>query len=242
MTNRANAVALRAGIAVLVCAMAAPAFATPLTGMGANLPIPSINPGEPPREPAVLTSVTGGFTGTWSSPALPDWIGTFSADGPIPSSNSNPAGITRYDFTTLPTGVLPDDTIFFFGDVDGGSTTTELFILNAFDATGALITTPWLDEPIGVSGVGSSGGTVFPTNMPGWEWDAGLGEYTIDGTTVSGNPSVAVWIESNTDIAFLTVNRPSNFANFGLSAPVPEPATLALVAMGAAAVLRRRSR
>jgi hypothetical protein len=244
MSKRSDTMFVRAGCAMLAVAITASAAAAPLIGAGSNLPIPSPNPGEPPREPSILTSVSGGFTGTWSAPALPDWIGTFSAVGPIPSSTANPDGITRYDFTSLPTGVLPTGTFFFFGDVDTGAGQTELFILSAADASGSLITTPWLDEPLGVSGSGTGGGgSILAGNTPGWDWNPALGEYTIDGTTVTGgNPTVAVWIENNTDIAFLEVERVSVFANFGLSAPIPEPATVTLLVLGGAIVARRRPR
>ena len=230
---------------ILTITITATAWAVPLTSSGPNLGIPSPNPGEPPRVGAVLSGITGtGFDGSWSAPALPPWIGTFSALGPVPSGNSSPAGSTRYDFTTLAAGLLPSGTYFTFGDVDGGSTTNETFLLNAFDSAGTLITTPWLDEPLAVTGVGTgSGGSYLPGNMPGWDWNAPLGQYTVDGTTVTGgNPSLTVWLESNTDMAFLNVERTSNFANFGLSAPIPEPGTAAMLALVATVAARFRRR
>jgi hypothetical protein len=193
----------------------------------------------------VLSGVTGTeFNGTWTAPALTPWVGTFSAFGPVPAGTGSPAGLTRYDFTSLTAGLLPAGTFFAFGDVDSGAGVTEQFILSAFDSTGGLITTPWLDEPIGVSGVGTGGGgALLPGNTPGWNWDAGLGQYTIDGTSVTGgNPTLTVFMENNTDMASLHVERISNFANFSLSAPIPEPASAMLLLVGAAALgFRRRS-
>jgi len=222
-------------VAAGVAAIATVATAQPLTGTGIHLPIPGSNPGAPNGIGNTLVSGGGGFTGTWTSPVLAPWVGTYIADGPIPSSNLNPAGITRYDFTPLPTGVLPSGTFFFIGDVDGGSTTTEQFIINAFDGAGALITTPWLDMPIGVTPLGTS-----LTQMPEWIWDGGTGTYTFNGNTVVGNPSVGIWMPSNTDIATMILNRPSNFANFNLWAPVPAPSTVALLGLAGFAVRRRR--
>ena len=243
MSTRTPKAILRAAIITLTIGVTGGALAAPLTGSGANLPIPSPNPGEPPRQGAALSSITtAGFDGTWTAPALSPWIGTFSAVGPVPASTTYPAGLTRYDFTTLTAGVAPAGTIFFFGDVDTGSTTAEKFILSASDAGGSLITTPWLDEPMGVSGVGTgSGGTILPGNTPGWEWDAALSQYTIDGTTVTGgNPSLAMWLTSNVDMAFLSVERTSAFANFSLSAPIPEPSTAIMLLSVFALVERRR--
>lgn len=229
----------------VVASLTAAASATPLTGSGPNLPIPAPNPGDPPRQGAALANITPtDFDGTWTAPALSPWVGTFYAKGPVPSGLSNPVGITRYDFTTLTAGLLPAGTFFAFGDVDGGSATNETFLLQAFDASSALITTPWLDEPLGVTGSGTGGGgAILPGNMPGWEWDASLGRYTIDGSTVTGgNPSITVFLESNADMAYLVVERTSGFANFGLSAPIPEPASLSMLAVGAVVLLRRKRR
>ena len=233
------------GFIMAVLAITTSAAATPLTGSGPNLGIPSPNPGEPPRVGATLSGITGtGFDGSWAAPALAPWIGTFEALGPVPSSTAYPAGITRYDFTTLAAGLLPLGTYFAFGDVDGGSTTNETFILSAFDSSSALITTPWLDEPLAVTGIGTgSGGAYLPGDLPGWEWDAALSQYTIDGTTVTGgNPSLWVWLESNTDMAGLMVERTSSFANFGLSAPIPEPSSGAMLAIVGLLAVRRRRR
>ncbi len=240
---KAYHLAARACVGLSLLALSATASAAPLTGSGTNLPIPTFNPGEPPRQGRALSGVTGtAFNGTWTAPALTPWQGTFNAFGPVPAGTSSPAGTTRYDFSPLTAGLLPAGTFFAFGDVDGGSTVTEQFILSAFDAGGSLITTPWLDEPIGVSGVGTGGGGAFlPGNLPGWDWNASLGQYTIDGTTVTGgNPSLTVWLESNTDMATLHVERVSTFANFSLSAPIPEPASAALLLVGGLALGFRR--
>ena len=235
-----HTLSLRAGCIVL--ALTFTASAAPLTGSGANLGIPSPNI-VPPLQTAVLSGITpAGFDGTWTAPALSPWIGTFSATGPVPASNSYPAGFTRYDFTPLTANQLPTGTYFSFGDADGGSFTNETFVLSAYDSAGALIATPWLNEPVAVSGVGTgSGGAILPGNTPGWAWDAAQSEYTIDGSTVTGgNPTLTVWLESNIDMTFLNVQRTSNFANFGLSAPTPEPGTAVMLVLLGAFGLRRR--
>ena len=233
----------RAAAILGTLAIAATAFAAPLTGFGPNLPIPTPNPGAPLREAPVYDNIVVGssFDGTWSAPALAPWHGTFYGTGPIPSGLGNPAGSTRYNFTTLNGGILPIGTYFAFGDVDGGSTQNETFVMQAFDATGGLITTPWLDEPFGVSGVGTgSGSTILPGNLPGWDWDNAGSSYLIDGSTVTGgNPSVTAWLENNTAIGFLNIERTSQFANFGIAAPIPEPGAALLLLLMAPLALRR---
>lgn len=217
--------------------------AQPLTGSGANLPIPAPNDPPPPQQPRTATLGGPGWTGSWIAPAAPAWVGSFTAIGPIPSGTTNPTGTTRYDFSTLPTGELPVGTFFRFGDVDGGSTTTEVFTLQAFDTGGTLITTPWLDVPIAVTGTGTGGGgAILPGNTPGWSWTAGTGTYVIDGATVTGgNPSLTVFLESNTSIASMRLTRGSGFASFSLAAPlIPAPGGLAVVAAGGLLASRRR--
>jgi hypothetical protein len=209
--------------------------AATLTGSGSNLPIPAPNPGGPPGVSPTLTVVTGAFTGVWTAPAQPPWVGTFSATGPVPNSSST--GTTSYDFTTLPTGVLPAGTFFLFNDVDYGSVTGETFDLRAWDTSASLITSPWLDEPIGVWGSGTgSGGAILPTNMPGWDWNSvNPSTYRIDGTSVSGgNPTVTFALVSNQPIATMELVKGSTFDSFGLQAPisVPEPASIGLACLG----------
>ena len=56
----------------------------------------------------------------------------------------------------------------------------------------------WLDETYGTYGTGGGpGGSVLPTDTPGWTWDASAQSYSFDGTTVGGNPSVNVLLTNN---------------------------------------------
>lgn len=210
------------------------ATAQVLTGAGSHLPIPSPNPGDPPNQARLASVSPGGFTGTWTAPALAPWIGTFNAIGPIPGTTSSGPGSTLYDFTTLSTGVLPIGTYFRFGDLDQGSTTAETYVLQAFGSSGA-ITTPWLTLPIGVSGSG-----VSATSMPGWNFNALTGTYTFDGTTVPGNPNVAFFLQSTVPLTGLELQRSTAFTTFSLHAPVPSPGTLAAAATAGLLLVRRR--
>jgi len=229
-----------AATALLALAAATTASAIPLTGSGSNLPIAS--PTAPAAQGRTAVLGGGGWTGSWTAPAAAPWVGSFSVSGPIPSG-TGPVGFSRYDFTSLPLGHLSSGTYFRFGDVDGGSSTSENFTLLAFDTSGNLITTPWLEEPVATTGIGTSGGVIIPTDTPGWSWNAGTGEYFIDGAgvTSSGNPTISNWLESNTNIAFLEVTRGSAFANFSLAAPIiPAPGSAALFGLAGLAAARRR--
>lgn len=220
---------------------ASSALAIPLTGSGAHLPITS--PVVPAHEARTATPVPGGFIGSWTPAVAPAWNGSFTATGPIPVGLSNPVGTTRYDFTSLPFGDLSAGTYFRFGDVDGGSSTNETFTLLAFDASNTLITTPWLDEPVYTGGIGTGpGASLVPGNMPGWSWNAGTGEYFIDGSTITTpNPSVSIYLESNMDISYMQLTRTSGFASFSLGAPlIPAPGSAALFGLAGIAGLRRR--
>ena len=227
----------------VVLFVAMPVCAAPLTGAGTHLSIPSPNPAWPPGEPAARIAVGGGFTGTWTAPVQPNWVGTYNATGPIPSSMSS--GATGYDFSSLPLGYLPVGTFLVFGDVDDGSSSLERFDLTAFDSSGNLITTPWLDETYAVRGPGTgTGGTVLPNNMPGWSWDASAtpSTYVVDGaTTTGGNPNVAFALASNQPIYAMELDKATTHNGFVLQAPtVPEPSSVALIIMGVVAFIAKR--
>jgi len=245
--NYHSALLTGAGLAALATGLAtAPAAAAPLTGNGSNMVIPTINPGAPANQArATPTLVTGGWTSSWTSPAAAAWVGSFSVSGPIPAGSTNPTGLSRYVFNTLPTNVLPTGTFFRLGDLDGGSATAEAFELRAFDSAGGAITTAWLSEAVGVAGVGTgTAGAILPNNMPSWDFNSTTGLYTFTGATVTGgNPSISVYMESLTNIATLEVFRAQAFANFSLHAPLSVPApggAVALLMVGLAPTVRRR--
>ncbi|RMH30566.1 MAG: hypothetical protein D6693_00160 [Planctomycetota bacterium] len=235
------------GLGVCVCALvmgAGSALAVPLTGSGSNLPIPSPNPGAPANQTRSTALISGGWTGSWSAPAAAAWVGSFTVSGPIPSGTTNPTGLSRYSFGSMPTAVLPTGTFFRLGDLDGGSSTAEAFTLLAFDSGGNAITTPWLTEPVGVAGIGTGpGASIVPGNLPSWDFNVATGMYTFTGATVTGgNPSLSVYMESLFDITLLEVNRAQAFANFSLHAPlaIPAPGAGLLAVIGAAGLARRR--
>lgn len=230
---------------LFVLAIAMPTCAAPLTGAGLHLPIPSPNPAWPPGDPPSRVATTAGFTGTWSSPVQPNWVGTYNAVGPIPSSMA--AGVVHYDFSTLPLGHLPAGTFFVFGDVDRGSNLSERFDLRAFDSSGNILSTPWLDETHAVTGAGGSSSTIQSSDMPEWSWDAPAtsATYVIDGSSTSGgNPNVAFALVSNHPIHTLELNKATTHNGFVLQAPtaIPEPSTLALTSLALLAVWARRRR
>lgn len=237
-----------AGLIMLTLGLSGAVIAQPLTGSGSNLPVPP-NLGVPPSEPPALAlldpnNLSFAFTGVWGPPAtapvLSAWSGTFVAFGPIPSSNLNPPGFTDYrNFAGLGATYLPSGTYFVISDVDGGSFTSETLTLMAWDTSNNPVTQPWLAVPQWVWG---GAGVGDPNAMPGWSFSGGV--YTFTGATVDPgyNPNVALALLSLVDLSRFTVERPSNFCNFGLRAPVPEAGSLALLAAGTAAALCRRRR
>lgn len=222
---------------------AMPVDAMPLTGSGAHLPIPTINPAWQPGVSAARVDAGSTFTGTWATPVQPDWVGTFNATGPIPSSVNS--GIANYDFTSLPLGFLPSGTFFIFGDVDQGSTLAEKADLTAYNGSGDLLTTPWLDETYAVRGPGTGpAGSIAAGDMPAWSWNDATSPntYVIDGSSVTGgNPNVAFALVSNQPIYSMELDKLTTHFGFVLAAPsVPEPSTLVIACLGLLAVIPRR--
>lgn len=224
----------------LLCLMVPNLNGALLTGLGPHLGVPSS--GMPNTQVRSVTGNTtsGPWQGSWSAPALTNWVGTFDVTGPTPTGTSSNTGTSVYDFTSLPTGALPAGTFFRIGDLDQGSAGTEILSLTATDANGAILN-PWLDEPIGVGGTGSgSGNSILLVDMPGWSY--GSGSYKFDGSTVPGNPNVAFMLTSNVPITTLTLVRQTSWANFSLHAPIPEPASAITLLIGTLAMVQRRPR
>jgi len=209
-----------------------------LTGSGSHLSVPANTmPNAQNRTVAGNTS-SGPWQGSWTTPAFPDWIGSFNVIGPVPAGTTSPSGISEYDFTSMPTGELPVGTYFRLGDVDKGSGATEVITLTATDSFGTIMT-PWLDEAVGVGGYGSGlASSIAPDDLPGWSYAGGV--YKFDGTTVPGNPNVSLALTNNVGITHLSVTRSSKFANFSLMAPVPEPSSMAVLVFGSLVMLKRK--
>lgn len=199
----------------------------PALGDETNIPIPSDNIIPLP------SSVTPSFTPVTGSPFTGTWVGT-GADSPwvdvdtfngIGSGTRNlDVGITTFDFVTTP---LPVGTYFNFSDVDNGSrTSSEQFILEAFDTSGNLITTNWLSEPFSVRGTSNF------SELPSSDFNSGT--YTIDGMDITGNPSVNFTLTNLEEIGRLVINKQQGNNSFVLLAPtptehpttVPEPTSL----------------
>jgi len=214
--------------------MSITAIAAPLTGSGANLPLPATGSTSPGIAPALVESA-GSFTGTWSSPAPSAWLGTFTATGDYPRSGFT--GTSVWNFSGLAAGNLPSGTYVRFSDLDSG--THEAITLRAFDASNAAITSAWLDEPVFLAG--STPGDFLQTNLPSWNLASGV--YTFTGA--SFNTLLTLSLQTNTALTYLQVEKAHVNNGFGLAAPtsdVPEPGTMAMMAMGVVAVMVGRRR
>lgn len=207
-------------VTLLVLSQAAFVSAAPLTGSGANLPLPGNTGPTPPGVAPVLSNLSGPFTGTWSSPAPAPWLGTFTGTGSYPSSGAS--GTSVFDFSGLAAGELPAGTYVRLSDLDG----SEVMTLRAFDASAALITSPWLEEPVAVSGLTPS--EFVQANLPGWDFTAGV--YTFTGAPT--NTLLFVSLATNVAISGLQVDKADINNGLGLAAEVPEPGSLLLLGMG----------
>ena len=221
-----------------------------LPGTTDPIPIPATNPGSPtavfPSPPLLIDPNVPSYSQTWSFPAKPDWIGTFTFTGAFPSGSSNPAGTTTYDFTGLPLGFLPVNSFLRIGDLDHGSGNTEKITISGTCVScgnpGA-----FLDLPFGVS---ESIFDFIPTlnEMPSvirTDPIAPSSVYEFIGSTViANNPGISFAMTNNHALTSLTVVRADSFSNFSILAmPIPEPSTFALAALGLMGIgWRRRNR
>lgn len=208
----------------------------PRTAFGAVLP--DITTLFPPSHPT-------GFTGTWDNNVAPAWIGTFAATGFYPEGLAT-ASTSIWDFAGLSHGSLPVGTFVGLGDVDAFGAAEEKYELTAFDAFAKAITSPWLDDVFFISSI-SCATECVQTSMPEYQWSALNGVYSFDGLNVTGNnPTVTVWVPTNTLISGLSVKKFSHNNSFVLAAPVaiPEPNSLLLVLLSlfAASFMSARGR
>lgn len=217
--------------------------AAPLSGSGV-VPLPVTNLGTPTYvTPTYIDNSPVNFSGTWNSPAATPWQGTFSGTGTLALAASS-TGTGVFDFSGLSnnSGLLPANTFFTIGDLDFGSSTSEKIILKAYDVTGGLLQTPWLEAPDWVWGA-----PIVQSAMPTYIWSAVDYTYTFDGSgeTYAGNPSVAFSMLSNQEIAVLEETKLTAYAGFSINAPtaVPVPAAVWLFGsglLGLAGLARRR--
>ena len=225
---------------ILTVVSSSPAFAGTLMTSG-PLQLPTNCPGSgcgnvPPGIFPNVVNNSGNFTGTWPSGVDPGYGGQFTGTGPYPAKN----GTDNFDFTTLTHGSLQAGTMMTLGDLDDASG-TETLTFQAFNASHTLINSAWLEDAFYVSGANPSDFT--QGSMPEYKWTSGTGTYSFDGANVLGNPTIGVWLTTNTDIAYLTVTSDTDFASFGIAAPTPEPGSLVLLGtgvLGLGGLLRQR--
>jgi hypothetical protein len=237
--------------ALAACLLAAGASASAQLSGSGQLPLPAGCPNPPNCSstapgigPTISANVSTGFTGTWSPNVAAPWVGTITAtatgigSGPSYPSSVVDASTTVWDFSLVGAGFLPVGTFVLLGDVDSGSSGSEQFDLSAFGAANALITTPWLDLP--VRGTSANPGDFTAGSMPDFSWNAGV--YSFTGANVLGNPTLSVWLQTNTNVFSLSVQKYTTNNGFGLAAPaaVPEPASLLTFGFGLLGVVLYR--
>ncbi len=229
--NKMTFLFLSKALVLLTAMISLPAVSSPLIGSG-DLPFPG-DTGAPDSISPTYVDSTVSFTGTWDSTAASAWQGTFTGSPARIANTSSGTGINTFDFGGLAIGILPTNTFIGLGDLDAGSSSSELISFRAWDASGSLITTAWLEEPSYQTGTGSQ----VAEMLPDFSWNAITGIYTFDGNgeTWAGNPSTGVYMLTNQQILTLEVNDQTSYAGFGISAPraqVPEPTTFLLIITG----------
>lgn len=189
-------------------------------------------------EPAIVSTAFPapiGFSGTWGGAVALAWVGTFTGTGPYPFGPTT-ASMSSWNFSGLNLGSLPTGTFVGLGDLDAFGGAPEQYDLTAFDVNGNMITSAWLDDVFFVSSLNCAAECVQAA-MPEYQWTTGV--YSFDGVNVSAlNPTLTVWVATNTPILALSVKKFSGNNSLVLAAPVAvsEPDSLLLVGLSLAAL------
>ncbi len=155
----------------------------------------------------------------------------------------------QINFTGLGNGYMPTGTIFGLLDIDSRE---NLNNMRAFDASGNLITTPWLTQRAGLLGFLDASlldGIDSVASLTPVPYSFTANAYNFIGPDVNDSGGALMFL-TNQDISLITYStehRLPGFVggggyNFAIGSDVPEPSTYAMFSVGllAAAYLKRR--
>ena len=251
--------------ALMLVALSTPAAAqVPLTGNGASLQtiLPAPNP-DPFWDNNQWTSIripdpaNPGLNPSGATLSLlfdppagtalrAPWVGNFQHTVGTGLGNTD-LGLNTFNFGGLAgdvgdPGTLAMNSLFSISDLDDGSGAAEQLRLVARDAALAVITDPWLSEPIAAFGTPSELSTA--NAFPSWQWDGS--SYLFTGNLVYFNPNVLLRFTTLVAIHELDIDK-LNSSSYGVSfgaqvEPIPEPSTALLVGLGLGVLTHRKAR